>query len=256
MILTCPSCSAKYNIPEESLGSNVREVRCAKCGHMWHEKSAKSSLDDLITQIQSVEMDEILFGSDVNVNKNMDKAKKKSNKKRKSPVLFIMSFFDKIKHPKTYFSARTPITQKSFAGFMVGLAIFMCLFYGLVATRTSVTHLIPATTRVFDNLGFYIPKSSTPNAEEKLAFDRLTLNEKEGAPPSISGLLVNLTSDAVTIPAMQIRFFDKTKKTLFTLPYFAPSADIGKEASMPINISLTEKLPVGTSSIDIIFTEK
>lgn len=256
MILTCPSCSAKYNIPEESLGSDGREVRCAKCGHVWHQKSAKNALDDLITQIQSVEMDEILFGSTTNTDKTANKIKQKKSKNKKSLAPFVMSCINAIKHPKAFFTSLKPITQHGFAGFMVGLAVFMCLFYGLVSMRVSVTQAIPATTRVFDNLGFYIPKPSTPNAEKKLAFDHLTLNEKQGEIPSISGQLVNLTADAVAIPAMHIRFLDKSKNTLFSLPYLAPVASIEKEASIPLNIRLTEKLPVGTTSIDIIFTEK
>lgn len=36
MILSCPSCSARFNVKAEALGTNGRTVKCAKCAHKWH----------------------------------------------------------------------------------------------------------------------------------------------------------------------------------------------------------------------------
>lgn len=35
MIIPCPSCSARYNLPDVALGGKPRKVHCSKCGHMW-----------------------------------------------------------------------------------------------------------------------------------------------------------------------------------------------------------------------------
>ena len=37
MILTCPSCEARFNIKPEVLLPNGRSVRCSKCAHTWKE---------------------------------------------------------------------------------------------------------------------------------------------------------------------------------------------------------------------------
>ncbi|WP_374444705.1 DUF3426 domain-containing protein [Stella sp.] len=37
MILTCPACDTRYLIDPVSLGSEGRVVRCAHCGHSWHQ---------------------------------------------------------------------------------------------------------------------------------------------------------------------------------------------------------------------------
>ena len=37
MILTCPQCSTRYQVDGAKFPSTGRNVRCAKCGHVWHQ---------------------------------------------------------------------------------------------------------------------------------------------------------------------------------------------------------------------------
>lgn len=37
MILTCPSCSTRYEVDAWKFPPQGRDVRCHKCGHTWHE---------------------------------------------------------------------------------------------------------------------------------------------------------------------------------------------------------------------------
>ena len=36
MIIECPACATRYQVPDGSIGSAGRNVRCAKCKHSWH----------------------------------------------------------------------------------------------------------------------------------------------------------------------------------------------------------------------------
>jgi predicted Zn finger-like uncharacterized protein len=37
MILTCPACATRYQVDEAKFPPLGRQVRCAKCGHNWHQ---------------------------------------------------------------------------------------------------------------------------------------------------------------------------------------------------------------------------
>jgi predicted Zn finger-like uncharacterized protein len=37
MILTCPSCGTQYAVKDGSIPEGGRKVRCASCGHSWHQ---------------------------------------------------------------------------------------------------------------------------------------------------------------------------------------------------------------------------
>jgi predicted Zn finger-like uncharacterized protein len=44
MILTCPACSTRYTVDEAKFPAAGRTVRCAKCGHSWHQAGPEPEL--------------------------------------------------------------------------------------------------------------------------------------------------------------------------------------------------------------------
>lgn len=37
MILSCPHCDARFQVPDGAIGASGRKVRCGACAHVWHE---------------------------------------------------------------------------------------------------------------------------------------------------------------------------------------------------------------------------
>lgn len=40
MILVCPHCATRYIVPDQAIGVNGRQVRCAACKHSWFQEGA------------------------------------------------------------------------------------------------------------------------------------------------------------------------------------------------------------------------
>jgi len=42
MLLVCPSCRTRYNVPDNAVGVDGRQLRCANCQHAWFQEGAAS----------------------------------------------------------------------------------------------------------------------------------------------------------------------------------------------------------------------
>jgi predicted Zn finger-like uncharacterized protein len=38
MLVTCPACTTNFSVPDSALGTEGRKLKCAKCGHKWHQR--------------------------------------------------------------------------------------------------------------------------------------------------------------------------------------------------------------------------
>jgi predicted Zn finger-like uncharacterized protein len=45
MLLVCPSCRTRYNVPDNAFGVDGRQVRCANCKHAWFQEGAVASTE-------------------------------------------------------------------------------------------------------------------------------------------------------------------------------------------------------------------
>ena len=65
MILTCPACGTQYAVKDGAIPEGGRKVRCASCGHSWHqaaEASAEAEAEDTQAAVEEpVEAED--FGS-------------------------------------------------------------------------------------------------------------------------------------------------------------------------------------------------
>lgn len=43
MIVSCPSCTARFNVPDASLAAGPRKVKCGRCSHVWRVSSAMAA---------------------------------------------------------------------------------------------------------------------------------------------------------------------------------------------------------------------
>ena len=45
MRITCPNCTAHFEVPPEVLGKKGRSLKCASCSHSWYQTAQVETLD-------------------------------------------------------------------------------------------------------------------------------------------------------------------------------------------------------------------
>ena len=54
MRLVCPNCEAKYEVPDDAIPDNGRDVQCANCGHAWFQMRARSGAALSVAEVLAV----------------------------------------------------------------------------------------------------------------------------------------------------------------------------------------------------------
>ena len=88
MILSCPSCSAKYLVDSHQIKFG-RHVKCIRCGHIWYFENI--NYDPNINMKQSEEIISTMQDSDNNDNSNLPVIYK--DNKKNSNLVFILLIF-------------------------------------------------------------------------------------------------------------------------------------------------------------------
>ena len=58
MILTCPSCGTQYAVRDGAIPEGGRKVRCATCGHSWHQEPDAEAADQVVAAQEVSEAEE------------------------------------------------------------------------------------------------------------------------------------------------------------------------------------------------------
>ncbi|MDB2414367.1 zinc-ribbon domain-containing protein [Rickettsiales bacterium] len=202
MLLVCPSCHAKYAVKAKSVGSEGRKVRCAKCKHKWHIEPP--SEEELAMEETGGTSGPIPKGSNV-------------------PVIV---------------GPPAPIWAKAACGFMVFIFIFTYSFFhgsGIVRS-SSFTSGYYGIFGIYDTslFTFYDPEIKGIGSDNSAQTAQEDENEEVAAKSSIdlektpnisiTGTLMNESSDPRVIPKLRITVYDEEEKQIH-LAYIESSGE-------------------------------
>lgn len=257
MILTCPSCSASYNVSTDAIGLDGRTVRCRKCKHEWFQQGEKQALEDLINLVQATDLnlDELSFDDGKKKPKALA-AKPKAKLSEKLSAVLGKIIPAPLKN--LFISGDNRGFLSHFASFMVALAVFSCLVLVLVTGRWSITHVLPSLTGIYEAAGFPLTNYARLNPEESLIIDRVVFQApegKSGGKREITGSLINLTSQNIKVPTFKLAYLDAAGAVLQEGVQTLPIAVLQKELSYNFNLIVPEGVPQNFSAVTISFTE-
>ena len=212
MILTCPKCASRFNLPASTLAPEGRRVKCSNCGDMWFQLPDP---DELLAEIESAAEDghvpiedipesvkPISEGSSVPA-----RAEKSDGKPKKE---------------------RGPVTKQAIA---VAAIVFLLLVTPLFIFKNSMIAAWPESLAFYSAIGMVDASQSSA-----LVFDRLQADTQEGK-IVITGQVINLTPNDKILPAIEVSVRDEDENTLIPWTVKPPQNLLKGEESLPFRAS-------------------
>lgn len=232
MILTCPSCSARYLIAGDAIGDEGRTVRCGKCGNSWHQAAVRDSLDELSeVDFRDAAENEIVpdFHSDPAppsfMQENVPPIPAGVRPVSDQPVA------GKDKSRKFQLPENLKDHIPAASGAALGFIAFAALIAVVVIARAPIISAMPFTKPIFIALG--VEKEGDSRT---LVFDSITAKIK-GQTLDVTGSLINLSASTMQLPPLVVDILNPAGDTIETLPAQLEQKSLEGEQSIDLKFS-------------------
>jgi predicted Zn finger-like uncharacterized protein len=178
MILTCPSCDTRYSVDGSKFPAAGRTVRCAKCGHSWHQPGEAAEPEPALGQPAAVPEPV----SEAPAHESFAPI-------RDSARISIVA------EPE-----RAPLGPRIavVAGWAGLIAVVLLIAYAAVHYRQDIATIWPQSTGVYSSLG--LPVNASGIDFRKVDYRRE--NEDGQVVLAVSGEIVNAGSRELPVPQM------------------------------------------------------
>jgi Protein of unknown function (DUF3426). len=196
MILTCPSCTTRYEVDVAKFPPAGRDVRCVKCGHVWH---AMAELDEVPeTEFSTAFAEETQDFVPQRDPEPQIEAEEESSRRRVRTVTV---------DPVPWYSRKAILT----AGWLGLVAVVIVI--GAIATvyRSEVVGSWPKSATAYSTIGVKMEPSglkiSDVSSSEAPQNGQIVL--------TVAGALTNVTSHELPVPQIRVGLVDRDKRELY-----------------------------------------
>ena len=268
MIITCPSCSARYDVAAAGFSPAGRKVRCAKCGENWHQEPEEAPVVEAVVEDAEaatkgvaaeagpdvadeapppvhddpVAEDDVGFAEPEPV---AEPAKKASVKK--APAEKVAA--KKVSKKKVPGPKRSAGQKLAVAAGWTLLALFVGgTAYGFSSYKTDIVRLWPATATLY--AAFNDPVDLRGMEFQQVSYKHVY---EDGVPVlSISGQVVNVSDARLTVPKVRVGLRDENKKELYYWTFGLPETALEPEQSAEFVTRLSAP-PIAAKDLEITF---
>ena len=191
-ILTCPSCSTRYQIDPSAIGAKGRTVRCVKCGHRWHE-DAPAELPKTVEEPAPEPIEDL-------------------------PPSLTRDDFGSRARPASARGRRETVRRKSGKGALIGwLALILILGAiggGGYVARDTIVAAWPPAGMIYEMVGVPVERPNKIGLEIKNLTSR-TVREGSGLVLVVEGEVENITADVRPVPRLRIALRDGAQREIY-----------------------------------------
>lgn len=179
MILTCPECSTRYQANDAAFLPAGRRVRCAKCGHAWHQDPPVAEAEVEVEPEAEVETP---------LAEPPPAPRSRAEPATEADVAFV----------RTQGSA---MDRLALAGGWLGLVLVILLIgWATVSYRQEVATLWPQSATLYSALG--LPVNARGIAFTDVSYHRET--EDKQTVLAVTGKLINISGRELAVPPIRV----------------------------------------------------
>lgn len=254
MILSCPSCSARFRIDADQLGVAGRKVRCAKCGHVWH---ATPDQDEEVQPAEAEAEPEAGAGPEpAAAEPDEDELPEgpppfESFEEMREQVAGDRRARSRARARAATGGKRRRSWLRPLLGWLVLLAAVGGILFGAWYARYSIVGTFPTAARLYDMVGISINTVAPGLRIQDVQPARRT---QDGATVLVvTGRVVNDTDRTQPVPALRVTLKGADGSVLANWRVAAESAAVPPRGSTAFEATRKDP-PAGASEITVRFT--
>lgn len=258
MIITCPSCSARYPVDAGAFAPAGRKVRCAKCGESWHQpppddlpktidldepadETADHETTPDVENTADVVAEERAFGADVVEFAQVAPVRAEADVSQSEAVAAVSG------------GGKKGLLKRGLAqavGWLALLAFVGGSAYATYAYRDDIVRLWPATARLYVALNR--PVNLRGMEFQNVAYEHQFEN---GLPVlAIYGVIVNVTNREMPVPRVWVGLRDDKQQELYHWTFAIPETLLAPAQSAEFVTRLSSP-PLEARDLEVRFVD-
>ncbi len=242
MILTCPQCSTRYQTDAAKFQPAGRNVRCAKCGHVWHQ-DAPAPEPDIYSEALAEEIPPEPVAAIPIATQEAEAPL--SRTQTPNPVMMRDRLQTSFTEP-----SKLPMRLAIGLGWLGLIAIILLIGWSALRFRQQIVAVWPQSASLYSAVGLKANASGL-NIED-VAYHR---GFENGQPVlSVTGVLSNTSTREMPVPQLRVGLIDDDRHELFHWTFTAGVMTLkgGQSAKFLTRLS---NPPLGASHFELRFAK-
>ena len=263
MILTCPQCTTKYTVDGSKFPAAGRSVRCAKCGHVWHQIGPQPEPDP---------------DAEIEVHEPEPAVETAPALSRHTPVITespavdeppsvvsqtrVAAFAPSTAMDSDFAAEETPVVSPSrggapwagraavLGGWAMLVGLVLVIGWAAVSFRDNIATWLPQTSSVYAAAGLPVNARGIDFAD----VNRQLETEDGQQVLAVTGRIVNRSTHELTVPLVRVALFDGDRHELYHWT-FVPGVSTLKPGQASKFRTRLSSPPVGTRDIEVRFAK-
>lgn len=236
MILTCPQCATRYQVDGAKFPPTGRNVRCAKCGHVWHQ----------LGPVEEPDPDaEIEVHEPTAAPKPVTESPAALRAATFSPAALAAT-----QAPQEVEARPAPWLGRAAvaAGWILLVALVLVIGWAAIAMRDSIATWLPQTSSIYNAAGLPVSVRgmdfSDVNYERQMEDGQVVI--------AVTGDIVNRSSHELPVPLVRIALYDADKHELYHWTFLPGLATLKPGQTCKFRTRLSSP-PAGIHDLEVRF---